>query len=73
MARLILDLPTDLALALRRAANEADASREATAFALLRDALIAAGHLEPVHELDEDTETKGAGMKGDRQNDNVNK
>lgn len=56
--KLALTLPTDVSIGLRRAANEMERSLEDTAAELLRDALIALGHIEIV-EADEDAETAG--------------
>ena len=58
--KLAITLPTDISIALRRAANEMQTDREEAAVAILRDALTALGHLEPVHLLDEDSETSGS-------------
>lgn len=60
MARLTLDLPTDVSLALCRLAYEVGAEREDAAIKLLREALIAGGWLEVV-EMDEATEVAGSG------------
>ena len=60
MARVTLDLPADVSIALRRAAKEMDVRREDAAVVLLREALTGLGHLEPLHQLDEDTETSGS-------------
>lgn len=54
-----LTLSTDKRIALRRYANEAGVGLEIAAQAALRDWLIGQGYLEPLHELDEDTETVG--------------
>ena len=60
MTRLTLDLPTDVSIALRRLAAEFGCDLERAALLALHDALVEGGWLEPEHELDEDTETKGS-------------
>lgn len=56
--KLVLTLPTDISIGLRRASNEMERSLEETAVELLRDALISLGHIEIV-EPDEDSEAVG--------------
>lgn len=56
--KLALTLPTDVSIGLRRAANEMERSLEDTAAELLRDVLIALGHIEIV-EADEDADAEG--------------
>ncbi len=60
MKTIVLPSPTDVSLALRRAAHDTGRERVAVATQLLRDALIAGGWLE-VPLMDEETEVAGNG------------
>lgn len=57
VVELTLDLSSDESIALRRLADELGCSTDDAAKTAPRDWLIASGHLELEHELDEDTET----------------
>jgi hypothetical protein len=58
--RLVLTLPTDVAIALRRFANEMDCDVESGAMAALAEWLIAHGYRDAPDDLDEDTPTEGS-------------
>lgn len=59
MRPLILPLPADVAIALRKFAAENEQTHEAAAILALREMLTTLGYLEPAIDLDEDTETMG--------------
>lgn len=59
--RLILDLPTDLSIALRRFANGTDTfTNEEAAVLALREYLIGTGDLELAPEMEDDGEVAGS-------------
>lgn len=56
---LVLDLPRDVSIALRRFGFEMDMEYKEAAIAILRNALIATGHMEIIDGIEEDSDTDG--------------